>query len=200
MLLEALKLDLLLVELALLRLKRLRLARRRRLLQLQLIQLLLLFVQLKLERAQLVRRRAARLGKGRRRQHQHQRQENDKAFHPLGLERDRGSQQAGQAAPGKGVSKRMPGPLRSLAMARRLWFKAKTYGWGWTPATWEGWAVTIADLAAVLGWTMYVATHPALAARPDFVWLLLLPIVALATLLMIVCWLKGERPRWRWGK
>lgn len=24
----------------------------------------------------------------------------------------------------------------------RLWFKAKRFGWGWVPVTWEGWALT----------------------------------------------------------
>jgi len=23
----------------------------------------------------------------------------------------------------------------------KLWFKAKRYGWGWTPACWQGWLV-----------------------------------------------------------
>jgi hypothetical protein len=85
-------------------------------------------------------------------------------------------------------------------MTTRLWFKAKRYGWGWTPCTWEGWAVMLADLAAVTGWVAYAATHPALIlGRGGFV-VLLLPIVALAAFLALICWRKGERPRWRWGK
>ena len=23
----------------------------------------------------------------------------------------------------------------------KYWFKAKTYGYGWTPATWQGWGI-----------------------------------------------------------
>jgi peptidoglycan/LPS O-acetylase OafA/YrhL len=84
-------------------------------------------------------------------------------------------------------------------MTDRIWFKAKTYGWGWTPASWQGWAVTIADLVFVLGWGVYLATHPALARRPDFLLIALAPIVAAALILIVICWLKGERPRWRWG-
>jgi hypothetical protein len=32
------------------------------------------------------------------------------------------------------------------------WFGPKTgFGWGWTPVTWQGWALTIVLLAAVFG-------------------------------------------------
>lgn len=85
-------------------------------------------------------------------------------------------------------------------MAHRLWFRAKIYGWGWTPSTWEGWAATIADLAAVLGWSVYLALHRELWTRPDFLLIALLPILAAVALLIVICWLKGERPRWRWGE
>lgn len=27
------------------------------------------------------------------------------------------------------------------------WFKRKLYGWGWTPATWQGWVTLVAFLA-----------------------------------------------------
>jgi hypothetical protein len=30
----------------------------------------------------------------------------------------------------------------------RLWFRARSYGWGWTPATVEGWLVMLAFLVA----------------------------------------------------
>jgi hypothetical protein len=29
-----------------------------------------------------------------------------------------------------------------------LWFRPKTIGFGWTPATWEGWLVTVLAVAA----------------------------------------------------
>ncbi len=28
-------------------------------------------------------------------------------------------------------------------MTDRPWFKRKTYGWGWTPVSWQGWLVTL---------------------------------------------------------
>lgn len=34
--------------------------------------------------------------------------------------------------------------------APRYWFAAKRYGWGWTPATWEGWVVLGTYIVVVL--------------------------------------------------
>ncbi len=31
-----------------------------------------------------------------------------------------------------------------------LWFKRKLYGWGWTPATWQGWAVIGIFLVSIM--------------------------------------------------
>jgi uncharacterized membrane protein len=33
----------------------------------------------------------------------------------------------------------------------RYWFKPRRYGYGATPATWQGWAVTLAVIAIVIG-------------------------------------------------
>jgi hypothetical protein len=73
------------------------------------------------------------------------------------------------------------------------WFPAKRYGWGWgVPSRWQGWAVLLAYLALV-GLTALLASPE----REPFRFIVLL---ALWTgLLFAVCWVKGERPRWRWG-
>ena len=31
-----------------------------------------------------------------------------------------------------------------------MWFRPKTIGWGWSPASWEGWAVTALAIAAIV--------------------------------------------------
>jgi len=36
----------------------------------------------------------------------------------------------------------------------RLWFRARGYGWGWTPVTLEGWIVVLAFLVAVAAITV----------------------------------------------
>jgi hypothetical protein len=75
----------------------------------------------------------------------------------------------------------------------RYWFPAKRYGWGWgLPDTWQGWLV----LATFLGLVVAGAIIFPPAASPV---LYVVYIVVLGVLLLGVCWLKGEPPRWRWG-
>ena len=77
---------------------------------------------------------------------------------------------------------------------RRYWFPAKPYGWGWgMPSAWQGWLV-LALFAALLGLGMLM--FPPAQARLAYS----LYVAALGAALVAVCWLKGEPPRWRWGK
>jgi len=76
---------------------------------------------------------------------------------------------------------------------RNYWFPAKRYGWGWgPPATREGWIVlAIYFVLLIAGFLLY----PPAKAMEHF----LVYTVVLSVLLVAVCWLKGEPPRWRWG-
>jgi hypothetical protein len=83
-------------------------------------------------------------------------------------------------------------------MQRRLWFKAKTHGWGWTPATWEGWLATSVYAAAFGIWIAYwVRAAEATADKP---YLGFLPLLILTGGFVLLCWTKGEKPRWSWGR
>lgn len=74
------------------------------------------------------------------------------------------------------------------------WFPAKRYGWGWgLPARWQGWVVLA--IYAVLLAAGIVGLHPGRSST-GFVWY----VAGLSVLLVLVCWWKGEPPRWRWGK
>jgi hypothetical protein len=75
----------------------------------------------------------------------------------------------------------------------RYWFRAKRYGWGWgIPGTWQGWLV----LAAFVGLLAVGAVlFPPRTERGAY----LAYVTVLCVLLVAVCWLKGEPPRWRWG-
>lgn len=76
---------------------------------------------------------------------------------------------------------------------KRYWFPAKRYGWGWgLPRTWQGWLVLA---LYALGWVVAWLLFPPRGNAPAYIW----TIVALTALLVLVCWLKGEPPRWRWG-
>lgn len=88
---------------------------------------------------------------------------------------------------------------------RKLWFRAKRFGWGWYPVSWQGWAVTVAYalLYMVLG-ILFGAFAPAVtlgggSALEGSVLFFSLMVLLTASLLAI-CYRYGERPRWRWGK
>lgn len=71
------------------------------------------------------------------------------------------------------------------------WFRAKRHGWGWgLPLTWEGW-VSLAVFVVLV--VVAVVVFPPHRAIVPFV----ISVVALNGMLVAVCWLKGEPPRWR---
>jgi uncharacterized membrane protein YhaH (DUF805 family) len=75
----------------------------------------------------------------------------------------------------------------------RYWFPAKRYGWGWgLPRTWEGWLVLAAFVALIAAGAWLFPPRAMLGSYLAFV-------LILAALLLGVCWLTGEPPRWRWG-
>jgi uncharacterized membrane protein YoaK (UPF0700 family) len=74
------------------------------------------------------------------------------------------------------------------------WFPAKRYGWGWgAPTVWQGQAVLAAFFVLLVG-------GGALLIPWQGEWVFLAYAVLLCVVLMAVCWLKGEPPRWRWGE
>lgn len=81
-----------------------------------------------------------------------------------------------------------------------LWFRAKTYGWGWTPASIEGWLVLAAFFVGVaidIAVFVYRKQHgadPRSAMIGFLIW-----IGILSAALIAVGWTTGERPRWHWG-
>jgi hypothetical protein len=74
------------------------------------------------------------------------------------------------------------------------WFPSKRYGWGWgLPVRWQGWLV-LAAYMCLLGLCVWVAPPH----RNHFAFLGLVGL--LTALLAAICWLKGEPPKWRWGR
>lgn len=83
-------------------------------------------------------------------------------------------------------------------LGMRLWFKNKTYGWGWTPATWEGWLV-LAVFIGLFAWNVAVFGGWAIAPTNAEVAWYLVRVGLLVTALLLVCYKKGEKPGWHWG-
>ncbi|WP_233856376.1 hypothetical protein [Paraburkholderia sp. HD33-4] len=81
-----------------------------------------------------------------------------------------------------------------MSPLHEYWFPAKRYGWGWGfPVRWQGW-VTLLAYFVLLGAVVFLfqpVGHPLTFA---------LLVALLTAALVAVCWLKGEPPRWRWGK
>jgi uncharacterized membrane protein YhaH (DUF805 family) len=73
------------------------------------------------------------------------------------------------------------------------WFPAKRYGWGWgPPITWQGWLVMILWIIVI------VVVSPILAPTN---WLAFVAfMIVMVSLLIAICYAKGEPPRWRWGE
>jgi hypothetical protein len=73
------------------------------------------------------------------------------------------------------------------------WFPAKRYGWRWgLPTSRHGWLVIACYVALLaLGFALFPPARQVTAFAAY--------VVALTALLIAICWLKGEPPRWRWG-
>lgn len=82
-------------------------------------------------------------------------------------------------------------------MKKSYWFKRRRYGYGWTPVTWQGWALGVAYVGLVIGGALMLAASP---AALDFLWAYLVIVFgALAGLIAVTRW-KGPAPKWRWGR
>ncbi|MEK7584942.1 MAG: hypothetical protein AAB455_00250 [Patescibacteria group bacterium] len=80
---------------------------------------------------------------------------------------------------------------------RKLWFKAKRYGWGWTPASAEGWLGLAIYLVVLIKIFWKIDAN---SGYENGALIILNPPFIIATgILLLVCYLTGEPPRWRWG-
>ena len=76
---------------------------------------------------------------------------------------------------------------------QKIWFPTKRYGWGWGPPNcWQGWVVLLIYFGLAVAGAILL-----LAGRHPFLFIGYM--VTLSLLLSVVCWFKGEKPRWRWG-
>lgn len=79
-------------------------------------------------------------------------------------------------------------------LKKKLWFRAKTYGWGWTPASWQGWLLIILYVLITI-WNFYRIdghSHSVSDTLINFI----PETLAMAVLLIIIAYWKGEKPRW----
>ena len=77
------------------------------------------------------------------------------------------------------------------------WFRRKLYGWGWTPASWQGWA-TLATYVLVIFYyfkKIDASAHSGSDTLIDFT----APFLIATAVLLGICLIKGEKPKWQWG-
>ena len=80
-------------------------------------------------------------------------------------------------------------------MEKQLWFKAKRFGWGWYPCTWQGWAILAMYIFALTSDFVFVdmTQHSASDTLMNF-----FPNAYILTVfLIIICYAKGEEPKWQ---
>jgi len=76
------------------------------------------------------------------------------------------------------------------------WFKRRLFGWGWTPARWQGWVVVLVWLFAVM---FFAFTIDESSPPQEIIFTFFLPLVLLTLTLIRICYKTGEKPKWMWG-
>lgn len=91
---------------------------------------------------------------------------------------------------------------------KNRWFRAKTFGWGWVPITWQGWLITalytfLFTLFTIvfMGWLGVAkesgaGTRAVLLGAAEY----LVAVALLSYILYRICRRYGDKPRWRWGE
>lgn len=77
------------------------------------------------------------------------------------------------------------------------WFRRKTYGYGWTPATWQGWVLTGAYVLVIL-WLAHVVDKQQ-SGREVFTHFGV-PLIIVTAIFLFIIYRTGEKPKWQWGR
>jgi hypothetical protein len=86
--------------------------------------------------------------------------------------------------------------MKRMQSEHHYWFRARRFGYGWTPSTWQGWAVVGVWIVVFTGLAVAI---PAEAGHAPLLVTTIVANVAITLALVAVCWKTGEPARWRWG-
>jgi len=82
-------------------------------------------------------------------------------------------------------------------MSKQQWFRAKRYGWGWTPNSWQGWLAIGVFVTLIVGGSMFLfGDEPETTGQ---IVLFVAWFVSCLMCLLVVSYRKGEKPGWHWG-
>ncbi|MEQ1561540.1 MAG: hypothetical protein ABL899_02340 [Nitrospira sp.] len=88
--------------------------------------------------------------------------------------------------------------MENINKKNKIWFRAKNYGWGWYPVSWQGWVIIILYL---IGTVQYFLNADMFShSVSDTLLRFSVPFVINTIFLLIICYAHGEKPRWRWGE
>ncbi len=79
-----------------------------------------------------------------------------------------------------------------------LWFKRKTYGWGWVPVTSQGWFLTFAYVGIVTH--LFLRVDERSHSVSDTLVSLVFPFLFFTLLFLSVLYKKWDYPKWQWGE
>ncbi|HTK04277.1 MAG TPA: hypothetical protein VL500_01735 [Candidatus Eisenbacteria bacterium] len=83
---------------------------------------------------------------------------------------------------------------------KKLWFRAKYYGYGWYPSSWEGWLVLLAYLALLFAGQLVLIGVASDENGRVSGFLFAAYVLLITAALIAVAAKTGEKPGWRWGK
>ncbi len=84
-----------------------------------------------------------------------------------------------------------------MHMEKKLWFRRKLYGWGWTPCSWQGWLCIAVYLILICFFVLLLDLD---ATGRDVIIRFLIPVALLTLVFLEIGYKKGEKPKWQWGK
>jgi len=77
------------------------------------------------------------------------------------------------------------------------WFKRKIFGWGWTPASWQGWLTVFVFALVILWMGLSLAANPN-PTNTDLLWFFV-ELLIIIFVLIFISNKKGQKPHWKWG-
>jgi uncharacterized membrane protein YhaH (DUF805 family) len=80
---------------------------------------------------------------------------------------------------------------------KKIWFKRRPYGWGWRPVSWQGWLTVFVYLLLIIIKFRYIDRNS--HSNSDTLIGFAVPFIILTSILILICYQKGETPRWQWG-
>lgn len=83
---------------------------------------------------------------------------------------------------------------------KQYWFKRRRYGWGWFPASWQGWAVFTVFIGVLVVSGLVLLPGAPRNQLTNNVLMFLAIMFTTVLVLIAVALVKGPKPHWRWGK